>query len=75
MRGYKAKVLRRIAQSLESDEPGYVVDEVKGETHHPVIMHTLTGPVVVMVSNTIHRKSRAVKLYRKIKHDIRRGGQ
>ena len=66
MRGFKAKALRRLSESIYGkEEPRYEADLVKGD-----IVHMKNG---VPVLNTIRRADKARKLYRKMKKELTHG--
>ena len=74
MRGFKAKVLRRIALSVEKDnEPGYVYP--RGRTHTKFMKDPVgTGFIKFAVSGQAVLASQADRLYNRMKRDLRVGG-
>lgn len=73
MRGFKAKVLRRIALSVEkNNEPGYIYP--KGRTHTKVYM-SQGVPKFYKVSGMAVLASKADRLYNSMKREMRIGGQ
>ena len=73
MRGYKAKVLRRIAANVTHDnEPGYIYPQ--GRRHNRLyidatgVAHRYTTSGMAVVA------SEAKRLYKRMKKDLRTGG-
>ena len=73
MRGFKAKVLRRIALSVKTDEPGYIYP--KGRTHKKVGMSPTGQPFFYKVTGMAIHRSEAHRLYKSMKRDMSIGGQ
>lgn len=73
MRGFKAKVLRRIALSVEKDnQPGYVYPQ--GRTHTKAYRAADGTFKFYKVSGMAVLASKADTLYNSMKKDMRRGG-
>ena len=75
MNGYKAKALRRLAMSLHGDEnnEGYLYP--RGRTLTKFYLTKLGTPVRFTVSGQAVVASKAHRLYKAMKHDLRIGGQ
>ena len=72
MRGFKAKALKRLALQMESNDEAYV----RKGTKVKMFLNPLTGkeqPYAVTLPWM--RQSRAYRLYKHMKNDLRRGGQ
>ena len=73
MRGYKAKVLRRIAANVTHDnEPGYIYP--KGRTHMKMYIDAMGWSHPYTVSGMAVVASEAHRLYKRMKKDLRTGG-
>jgi len=73
MRGYKAKVLRRIALAVEpSNEPGYVYP--KGRYIKVKFKDLFGNEQVFLKSGIAVLASKADRLYNSMKRDMTRGG-
>lgn len=73
MRGFKAKVLRRIALMTEKEnEPGYVYPH--GRRHTKVWVDPQGGKHVYTVSGMAVLASKADRLYNHMKRELAHGG-